>query len=213
MGMTTLSACMNIFPMLAPTVDAEKNIKADFNFKSNYVEVLGSKMHYVEEGQGETIVLLHGNPTSSYLWRNIIPTLAKTHRVIAPDLIGMGKSDKPELDYMFQDHSKYFKAFLKAVDVKNVTLVFHDWGGAIGLDYYRGAPDNVKRLVIMEAVIRPIYWKDADFVTTMIFKKLRDEKEGHQLIVEENYFVEKLLPMMSGRKLSEQEMNYYRAPY
>ena len=212
----TVTVSMNataIIPAIAPKVDSEANISPEFNFQSNYASVLGSKIHYVDEGSGEVVVLVHGNPTSSYLWRNIIPTLAETNRVIALDLVGMGKSDKPSIDYTYQDHAKYFNAFIESLELKDVTLVLHDWGGAIGLDYARKSPDNVKQIAMMEAVTRPMSWSEADLVTKTLFKKFRDEKEGYELIVEDNYFVEKLLPMMSGRKLSELEMNSYREPY
>ena len=203
----------NIIPAIAPKVDSEANISPEFNFTSNYASVLGSKIHYVDEGSGDVIVLVHGNPTSSYLWRNVIPTLAQTHRVIALDLVGMGKSDKPNIDYTYQDHTKYFNAFVESLELKDITLVLHDWGGAIGLDYARKNPDNVKQIAMMEAVTRPMTWDEADPVTKILFKKFRDEEAGYELIVEDNYFVEKLLPMMSGRKLSEVEMNNYREPY
>lgn len=202
-----------IIPVIAPKVDHEENISHEFNFKSNYASVLGSKIHYIDEGSGEVVVLVHGNPTSSYLWRNIIPTLAKTNRVIALDLVGMGKSAKPDIDYKYQDHTKYFNAFIESLELKNITLVLHDWGGAIGLDYARKNQDNVRKIAMMEAVTRPMSWNEADIVTKTLFQKFREEEEGYELIVEENYFVEKLLPMMSGRKLSKLEMDRYREPF
>ncbi len=209
----TISSCMKIIPSIAPGVNAEKNIGDQFDFTTHYVEVLGSKMHYVDEGQGEVVIMLHGNPTSSYLWRNIIPKVSETHRVIAPDLIGMGKSDKPDIEYTLQDHIRYFTAFVNELDLQDITLVMHDWGGGIGLSYHTNSPGNVKRLVLMEAVIKPFYWGEVDMMTEYIFKNLRDEDYGYKLIVEENYFVEKLLPMFSGRELSQTEMDFYRAPY
>lgn len=202
-----------IIPIIAPKVDSEENISHEFNFQSHYASVLGSKIHYIDEGKGDIVILVHGNPTSSYLWRNIIPTLSKTNRVIALDLVGMGKSEKPDIDYKYLDHSKHFNAFIESLDLKNVTLVLHDWGGAIGLNYARKNPDNVKKIAMMEAVTRPASWNEADVVTKILFQKFRDEEEGYELIVEDNYFVEKLLPMMSGRKLSELEMDHYREPY
>ena len=109
-----LGGCMNLIPAIAPGVEAESSISADFPFESRYVEVLGSKMHYVEEGEGDPILLLHGNPSSSYLWRNVIPLLRPAGRVIAVDLIGMGKSDKPDIAYQFEDHIAYMDAFSSA---------------------------------------------------------------------------------------------------
>ncbi len=213
----TISGCMNIIPSVAPKVGFEEGISDEFNFEPHYVDVLGSKMHFVDEGQvgddGKTILLVHGNPTSSYLWRNIIPGLSVNNRVIALDLIGMGKSDKPLLDYTLQDHVQYFNQFIENLNLQDITLVLHDWGGAIGLNYHANYSDNVEGLVIMEAVVKPGYWKDANMVERYIFKNLRDEKKGTKLIVDQNYFLEKLLPMMSGRKLTESEMDYYNSPY
>lgn len=207
------TSCANIIPMMAPSVDHEENISPDFNYKSQFMSINGEKIHYVDEGQGDVVILVHGNPTSSYLWRNIIPTLSKTHRVIALDLIGMGKSSKPDIAYTLQDHTKYFRSFVKRLKVENVTLVLHDWGGGIGLDYARKNPQNVKRIVMIEAVTNPITWDDADMVSTYMFKMFRDQEDGDELLIEDNYFVEKMLPMMIGRKLSKKEHDYYKKPY
>jgi haloalkane dehalogenase len=105
----------------------EKQISPDFPFRSNFVEVHGSKIHYIDEGKGEPILFLHGNPTSSYLWRNIIPHLTDNARCIAPDLIGMGKSDKPDIEYRFFDHAKYVEGFIEKMKIKDIILVVHDW--------------------------------------------------------------------------------------
>jgi len=208
---------MNLIPKIAPKVNFEPNIGETFNFESNYLKVFDSQMHYVDVGtkgtDGKTILLVHGNPTSSYLWRNIIPQISENNRVIALDLIGMGKSDKPQLDYTLQDHIRYFDRFVGNLGLTNITLVLHDWGGAIGLNYNANHSDNVQGLIIMEAVIKPNYWKNADFIGEYIFRNLRDDKKGYQLIVKENYFLEQLLPMMSGRELSTSEMDYYKQPY
>lgn len=111
-------------------------ISADFPFESRYVEVLGSRMHYVDEGQGQPILFLHGNPTSSYLWRNLIPYVTDGYRAIAMDLIGMGKSNKPDLAYTYQDHKRYLDAFIETLGLRNITLVIHDWGSALGRASY-----------------------------------------------------------------------------
>ncbi|MFQ5574838.1 MAG: alpha/beta fold hydrolase, partial [Terriglobia bacterium] len=113
----------------------EKVVSAEFPFESKYVEILGSKMHYIDEGAGDPILFLHGNPTSSYLWRNIIPYLVPHGRCVAPDLIGMGKSDKPPIDYRFFTHSKYVEGFIDALGLENITLVIHDWGSGLGFHY------------------------------------------------------------------------------
>ena len=121
-----------------------QEISADFPFESHYVEVLGSKMHYIDEGEGDPILFLHGNPTSSYLWRNIIPHVTSLGRAIAPDLIGMGKSDKPDIEYRFFDHVKYIDDFIEALGLKNITLVIHDWGSGLGFHYAHRNDTNIK---------------------------------------------------------------------
>jgi haloalkane dehalogenase len=208
-----LTGCMKIIPAVAPGVEAEPSISAEFPFESRYVEVLGSKMHYVEQGEGDPILLLHGNPTSSYLWRNVIPHISPVGRVIAVDLIGMGKSARPDISYQLQDHIEYVEAFIDTLELENIVLVLHDWGGGIGFDYAMRHSENVRGIAFMEAVLRPSRWEDANIVAKYLFENLRDEQTGYELIVRENYFVEKLIPMMAGRDLSEEEMERYRAPY
>jgi len=117
------------------TEETSSPINAEFPFESHYVEVMGSKMHYIDEGEGDPILFIHGNPTSSYLWRNIIPYVSDDARVIAVDLIGMGKSDKPDIDYRFVDHATYLDGFIEELELKNVTLVIHDWGSGLGFNY------------------------------------------------------------------------------
>lgn len=137
-----------------------QTIFADFPYKPNYIEVHGSKMHYVDEGSGDPILFLHGNPTSSYLWRNIIPYLSSKGRCIAPDLIGFGKSDKPDLEYRILDHIKYVEGFIEKLTLKNITLVIHDWGSALGFHYAMRHQINVKGIVFMEAILQPARWSD-----------------------------------------------------
>ncbi len=208
-----LTGCMTIMPMMAPGVDAEPSISAEFPYESQYVEVLGSKMHFIEQGQGDPILMLHGNPSSSYLWRNVIPHVSPAGRVIAVDLIGMGKSDKPDIAYELQDHIRYVDAFIETMGLENVVLVLHDWGGGVGFDYAMRNPENVRGIVFMEAVVKPMTWADTNFAEKYLFETMRDEEDGYDLNIRDNYFVEKLLPMMAGRALSEAEMNVYRAPY
>ena len=129
----------------------DKEISATVPFESKFIEVEGSKIHYVEEGTGDPILFLHGNPTSSYLWRNIIPYAAKMGRAIAPDLIGMGKSDKPDIEYRFFDHVKYISGFIDALGLQNITLVIHDWGSALGLHYADPPPPTVPRRVLVQS--------------------------------------------------------------
>lgn len=207
---------LQVMPHLAPKAkDVEAGIKAAFPYEYRSIDVRGSKMAYIEAGDpnGQPIILVHGNPTSAYLWRNVIPRLEGANRVIAVDLIGMGKSDKPNLAYRFSDHAAYFADFVKALDLRDIVLVLHDWGGAIGFDYAARNADNMRGIAFFEAVVKPMSLGDADFATRYLFGRLRDLKDGHEIIAVNNYFVEKMLPMMSGRSLTEAEMAVYRAPY
>ena len=190
----------------------DEHISADFPFESKFVEVNGSRMHYVEQGQGDPILLVHGNPTSSYLWRNVIPHLSASGRCIALDLIGMGKSDKPDIPYRIFDHSQYFEGFIAALGLKNIRLVLHDWGGFVGFHYASRHADNVSAIAFMEAVIKPMKLADRSEQTQGMFTMFRGE-QGWQKIVGENFFVEKVLPGSVVRKLTEEEMNVYRAPF
>src|SRR5258705_7118639 len=131
-------------------------ISADFPFTLKSVEVHGARMTYVDEGRGDPIVFLHGNPTSSYLWRNIIPYLTGLGRCIAPDLIGMGRSDKPELAYRFVDHARYVDSFLRALDLDRITFVLHDWGSALGFDWAMSHEGKVRGVAFMEAILGPM---------------------------------------------------------
>ena len=209
----SLAGCMQVIPMMAPTVETEKNISAAFPFESRYVTVNGSKMRYVETGSGTPVVFVHGNPTSSYLWRNVLPVVGKENRAIAVDLIGMGKSDKPDIAYSLDDHIRYFDGFMEAMKLQKVILVVHDWGGPIALDYAMRHQDQVKGIVLMETIVRPMHWSDTNFLMKYMFKNFRDPVEGDELNIKENYFVEKMLPMMAGRKMSDAEMTAYREPY
>jgi haloalkane dehalogenase len=191
----------------------EQNISAKFPFESHYVDVLGSKMHYIDEGKGDPILFIHGNPTSSYLWRNIIPFVEPYGRAIAVDLIGMGKSDKPDIDYRFVDHAKYLQAFIEKLDLKNITLVVHDWGSALGFNYAMQHEDNVKGIAFMEAFLIPLTWDEFPEATKKIFQTIRTPGAGYDLIVNKNFFVEKLLPGAILRNLTLEEMNHYKEPF
>jgi len=193
--------------------ETSPNISAEFPFESHYVEVLGSKMHYIDEGEGDPILFLHGNPTSSYLWRNIVPYVSDDGRIIAVDLIGMGKSDKPDIDYRFVDHAKYLEGFIEELELKNVTLVIHDWGSGLGFNYAMQHEDNIKGIAFMEAIIMPMTWEGfpAEFRET--FENFRTPGIGEEMIMTQNIFVEQMLPGGILRELSEEEMNQYLEPY
>ena len=170
-------------------------------------------MHYIEQGAGDPVVFLHGNPTWSYLWRNIIPHVSPMARCIAPDLIGMGLSDKPALEYRFLDHVEYVDGFLDALRLRRVTLVLHDWGSALGFDYACRHEDNVRAMAFIEAVTRPSTWREQTLITRWLFRRLRHPVKGRRMIIDRNFFIERMLPMLTRRRLTRDEMDHYRAPY
>jgi haloalkane dehalogenase len=188
---------------------AANAISADFPFEPHYVEVLGSRMHYVDEGEGDPILFIHGNPTSSYLWRNIIPYVSGSYRAIAVDLIGMGKSDKPDIAYTYQDHARYLNAFIEALDLEHITFVIHDWGSVLGFDYARSHEDNVVGIAFMEAIIPPRFPSAEPLGGTL--GRYRTA-EGEELILQQNRFVEGLRTSPI-RGLTDEEMAHYREPY
>ncbi len=184
-------------------------ISADFPFTLKSVEVHGARMTYVDEGRGDPIVFLHGNPTSSYLWRNIIPYLTGLGRCIAPDLIGMGRSDKPELAYRFVDHARYVDSFLRALDLDRITFVLHDWGSALGFDWAMSHEGKVRGLAFMEAILGPMpSWDGFRPEGRETFQALRTPGVGERMVLEENFFVEQILPKGVLRALTDAEMAY-----
>ncbi|HWP91283.1 MAG TPA: haloalkane dehalogenase [Thermodesulfobacteriota bacterium] len=192
----------------------KQEISAEFPYKPNYIEVHGSRMHYVDEGTGDPVLFLHGNPTSSYLWRNIIPYVTPLARCIAPDLIGMGKSDKPDIEYRFFDHLKYIDGFIEKMGLRNITLVVHDWGSALGFYYAMRHESNVKGLAFMEAIVLPVpSWEMFPQEVKEIFQGFRTPDVGWDMIVNKNMFIELILPGSIVRKLSVEEMNHYREPF
>ena len=191
----------------------EKKISADFPFESKYLDAEGSKIHYIDEGTGDPILFLHGNPSSSYIWRNIIPYLIPYGRCIVPDLIGMGKSDKPNLEYGFFDHSKYVEAFIEKLDLSNLTLVIHDWGSALGFHYVMRHESNVKGIAFMEAMMKPYKWSHFPTTQKIGLKMFRTPGIGWFLGNIMNVFITQGLSQMIVRKLSTQENEYYGAPY
>jgi haloalkane dehalogenase len=189
-------------------------ISARFDYPLKYADVHGSRMAYIDEGQGDPILFLHGNPTSSYLWRNIIPHVRGLGRCIAPDLIGMGQSDKPDLDYRFVDHARYLDGFIRALDLRRILLVVHDWGSALGFDWAMRHEADVRALAFMEAIIAPVEnWEKFSEGARDRFRAMRTPGVGEQLVLEQNMFVEQLLPSAVVRGLTEAELAYYRAPY
>jgi haloalkane dehalogenase len=184
-----------------------------FPYESRYVDVLGSRMHYVESGHGQPVLFVHGNPTWSYLWRNVIPHVTDHGRAVAVDLIGMGRSDKPDIPYRFADHHRLLEGFIEALDLRDLTLVLHDWGGGLGLSYARRHPERVRRVAVMEAVLMPVSWSDATVVERWLFRRMRDPHKGDRMNLDKNFFVERLLPFMTRRRLTGEERAAYREPF
>jgi haloalkane dehalogenase len=192
-------------------------ISAQERFTKKEADVLGYTLRYVDEGSGDPIVFLHGNPTSSYLWRNIIPHLSDLGRCVAPDLIGMGDSDKLKNSgpgsYTFIEHRKYLNALLEEIGVtENIVFVIHDWGSALGFDWAFRHPDKVKGLVYMEAILFHYAWRDWPEDARRIFQGFRSPA-GENLILEKNYFIELVLPNSVIRELTPSEMDVYRRPF
>lgn len=193
----------------------EKVISDRFDFEPKYLKVFDSQIHYVDTGprHGETVLFLHGNPTSSYLWRNIIPHVATQARCIAPDLIGFGQSDKPDIAYRFEDHVRYIDEFIDALSLRSLTLVVHDWGSAIGLNWARRHADRVKGVAMMEFISPVKSWTDWPEAIRPLFQAFRSPESGRDLVIDQNVFVEKVLPGAVSRGLTEAEMKHYRAPF
>ncbi|KPA22017.1 Haloalkane dehalogenase [Shimia sp. SK013] len=190
----------------------------DAPLEKQFVTVNGKRMAYADMGQGDPIVFLHGNPTSSYLWRNVVPHVAGMGRVIVPDLIGMGDSDKlddvgPD-SYRFVHHRAYLDGLLDQVigEAGNVTLVIHDWGSALGFDWANRHRDRVRGICYMEGVVRPVPWTDWPDAAKPIFGAFRSPA-GEEMILEKNLFIEAVLPGSILRKLSDAEMDAYRKPF
>ena len=181
------------------------------------ISVKGKSMAYVEMGEGDPIIFQHGNPTSSYLWRHVMPHLADQGRCIAIDLIGMGDSDK--LDgagadsYTFVQHREYLDGALQALGVdKDVTWVIHDWGSALGFDWANRHRDAVKGIAYMEGIVRPVSWAEWPEAARGVFQGFRSEA-GEEMVLEKNTFIERVLPGSILRELSEEEMEVYRRPF
>lgn len=179
------------------------------------VEVLGSTISYREAGDPDApiVLFLHGNPTSSYIWRNILPQVALLAHCIAPDLVGFGQSGKPSIEYRFFDHVRYLDAFLEELNISSAYVVAHDWGTSLAFHLAARRPDFVRGLAFME-FIRPMpTWDDFHPDQVDTFKKFRTPGVGEKMILDENLFVEWVLPAATVRKYTEEEMAVYRAPF
>ena len=192
-------------------------LSAALPYQKNRLRFRGLEMAYVDEGQGDPIVFLHGNPTSSYLWRNVMPHVQELGRIIAPDLIGMGDSQKlPESgpgSYTFVEHRSFLDALLDALGVQErITFVVHDWGWALGFDWAHRHPDAVKGLAYMEAIVKPYTWSEYPEAGRQTFQALRSPA-GEEMVLQQNSFIEFNLPSGILRRLTEEEMNAYRRPF
>lgn len=183
----------------------------------NFVTVHGRQMAYVDVGSGKPVVFLHGNPTSSYLWRNVMPPVAEHARCIAPDLIGMGDSDKLDdsgrESYRFVEHRRYLDGLLETLDLGDrITLVVHDWGSALGFDWANRHRSRVAGIVYMEAIVQPVTWAQWPPAARKIFQGFRSDA-GEEMVLDKNIFVEAVLPGSILRRLDDNEMAEYRRPF
>src|SRR2546422_3092238 len=188
-------------------------MKVPYDVVLSQVSVLGSTMAYREAGNPDAPValFLHGNPTASYLWRNVIPLVAPTAYCIAPDLIGFGQSGKPDIEYRFADHVRYLDAFLANAGISSAFVIAHDWGSALAFHLAARRPEFIRGLAFME-FIRPMpTWEDFHPAARDTFQKFRTPGIGEQMILEDNMFIERVLPGNILRKLSDEEMAVYRA--
>jgi haloalkane dehalogenase len=177
------------------------------------VDILDSHIAYAEAGAGDTtIVLLHGNPTSSHLWRNVIPHVAGQARVLAPDLIGMGASGKPDIPYRFADHARYLDSWFEALDLQDVVLVGHDWGGALAMDWAARHPERVHAVALLETFLRPMTWAEYPAAAVDLFKTLRTPGAGEKMALDENWFIETAL-RATNPGISDDDLAVYRQPY
>ena len=189
-------------------------VSAEFPFESKFVDVHGSKMHYIDEGEGDTILFLHGNPMSSYLWRNIIPHLSGQGRCIAPDLIGMGKSDHPDIPYRYDDQYRYLCGFIDALEIgSNVTLVIHDWGSGLGFRWAFDNKDDVKGIAFMEAMIRTMSLDDMPGSLRMAMRMMRAPGTGWLMVSVANIFLKKMVSDLTHAEISPEALAYYRSAY
>lgn len=194
--------------------DPSRPTPSGFPFASRYVDVLGSKMHYVEAGEGKPILFIHGNPASSYLWRNILPHVEQQGRCIALDLIGMGKSDRPDIAYSDDDHSRYLAAFIEALDLGDeITLVIHDWGSMLGFRWARENAHRVRGVAFMEAMVRPLSYADLPSSLQVGMRVMRNPLFNWLLVGVGNVFLNQMLPDLTYRQMTPEILENYRRDY
>ncbi len=179
---------------------------------SQVTHVLDSTMTHRESGTGAPIVFLHGNPTSSYLWRNVMPGVG-SGRLLAPDLIGMGESGKPDIEYGFADHARYLDAWFDALGLRDVVLVGHDWGGALAFDLAARHPHRVRGIAFTETIVKPMTWEEFPEGGRELFRAIKTDGVGEAMILDRNAFVEQALPASSATPLAPADLAVYRKPY
>jgi haloalkane dehalogenase len=176
------------------------------------LDVLNSTIHYEDSGSGTPIVFLHGNPASSHVWRNVVPNVG-VGRLLAPDLIGMGRSGKPDLAYTFADHARYLDAWFDALGLDEVILVGHDWGGALAFDWASGHPERVKGIAFFEAIVKPMAWEDLSPQAAERFRLIRTTGVGEDLVLEQNLFVRQAFTGGVLTPVADEVLQTYLAPY
>lgn len=190
-----------------------ERISEKFTFPSKFIEVNGERMHYIDVGEGDPIIFLHGIPTNCYLWRNIIPHLSTLGRCIAPDLIGFGKSAKPDIEYTVFEHINYIEQFIKVLNLKKVLLVMHGWGSVIGFSYVMHHEKNCSGLVFYEAFLRSIDSDDISLPYQEQLVSLDNQGAMFDITASGALFVDQIIPQTALRELSDEEMNHYRQPF
>ncbi len=205
--------------MNAPALPTQKTlstrkISSVFPFESQYIDVLGSRMHYIDVGAGDPVLFIHGNPTSSYIWRNIIPHVQAQARCIAVDLIGMGRSDRPDIGYTYDDQYRYLCAFIEALGIgSDLTLVIQDWGSGLGLRWAHAHPDDVRAIAFMEAMVKPMSYADLPGSLKVAMRVMRTGFFNWLLIGVADLFLRRLLPDLTHRALSPEALAHYRSEY
>ncbi|MBI2184138.1 MAG: haloalkane dehalogenase [Thaumarchaeota archaeon] len=186
---------------------------AAFPFTSRYVSVNGFKIHYIEEGRGRPILLIHGNPTWSYEWRNIIPPLSKQGRCIAFDLIGFGRSEKPDIEYTYQQHAAVVDGFIKEMNLKDMVMVLHDWGASFGLWHTINHRENIKGIAMFEPQITTSTWDDYQGERRKKFEMFRDRTINYELAQVKNLFVEQIINSVMKKERMTGVIEMYREPF
>ncbi len=192
---------------------------SDFPYEYKYIEINGHQIAYVDEGEGDPILFIHGAPTSAYLWRNVMPWVADKGRCIALDLIGFGKSEQPDIEYGYYSHTEYVRKFIEALDLKNITLVLHDWGFNYGMEYTVDHPENVRGVCYAEALMSPrypiddteTYGQECPGVLNM-YRTMQSDA-GEDIAINQNLFIERVMPEHIYRNMTQAEMMHYREPF